>query len=162
MFLLLSFAAFSQQARIQKHFPKFEDKIDAALFTCHEKNRAQGTGVSEVELLDNNTLQIINHTPAPALGGVSITILLDTNLKVLSIQYKEWGDLMGAYKRTFTVESPLVLLNFNPFKKGTERLQGRYHFIIKCDYEPGEMLAREGEKPSTDYRIFSGRFFCEE
>src|SRR5882672_2336816 len=109
-FIILLFLScnlgYAQKARVQKHFPKFEDKIDAALFACDEKDRAAGTGVAEIEFLNDSTLQITNHTPSPSLGGITIKILLDSSLDVINIIYSEWGDVMGAYKRTFTTESP--------------------------------------------------------
>src|SRR5690349_19562443 len=99
-FLVLIFfnlSAYAQQARVQKHFPRFDDKIDAAQFVCDDSARKQGMGVCEIKFLADDTLQIINHTPSPALGGISIKILLDTNLTVISITYEEWGDVMNAW-----------------------------------------------------------------
>ena len=91
-------------------------------------------------------------------AGEHITFFIQKDLSLQKVIYFSWTDNENGSTTTYTVEQPLVTFNLNPFKYGVKGFQAKYSFILKKDWNPGKLLSKEGQKPSTTYEKFYGKF----
>ena len=156
-FSLILNSTFGQYARVALPFPWFTDTKDHSMaFACSKEDRTPEVYFCEIEQLDPNHIQIINHTPSPSFGGEQIKIILNRDLRIDAISYSSWTDLEDDSHTTYDVESPSIILNSNPFITGVKRFEGNYTFIIKESY----FLTRQVVTPKVSYRLFNGKFIC--
>src|SRR4051812_16482558 len=63
-----------------------------------------GIDKCKVSLKDSNIL--IENNDNPGLGGESVTILISRDLKILTINYRQWSDVIDGSKTEYKVEKP--------------------------------------------------------
>jgi hypothetical protein len=162
LYLLLFFSkiAFTQQAKIQEHFPSDGDTIYKITLLCDKNAGEGGRNYCDINMLDSNLLEIFIHSPMPAYGGSWLKILLDSNINIKNLSYQSWDDMPPMGETTYVIENPSLVLNLNPFEKGINGLEGIYNFNLKSIYEPSERGIELGRKKNVYYQLLRGKFKC--
>lgn len=99
---------------------------------------------------------VITNTFHDGYSGHEIQFQLSSDLNILDVSYKEWGDVIDGSETKFNVEKAILSMNKNPFE-GTF-ITGHYSLQIKEEFNSGKTLKSEGINDTTSYKVFNGKF----
>ncbi len=128
-------------------------------FECKMADNLFEEGVAEIQVLDTEIIYIKNESNTGTYG-THISFKIDKTKTVCGVDYYTWDDLEDGSTTEFRIEEFKITLNKDPFEDGIENLQGTYTLKIRSEYDPGEILSRENNKPKTDIFTFKGVFLC--
>ncbi len=109
-----------------------------------------------VSILGDEKILKITNTFNDGFTGHAVEFVLSSDLEIVRVDYQEWTDLIDGSKTDYTVEKAVLSMNESPFK--SKLITGHYTLQIREDYFAGEQPRKEGDRDTTTYLIFNGKF----
>lgn len=102
-----------------------------------------------------NNILIFNKTNN-GFSGNKVEITISEDLNIIKVEYDQWFDAINGSESKYTVEKIILSLSSNPFYN--KNISGYYILQIREDVDIGDLLRSEGQKDTTYYKTFHGKF----